>query len=77
MQVTVHTAKSQLSRLIDAARAGQDVVIAKGNVPVARLVPVQAGRFKYGLLQVQLSASTPDFLEPLPDDELDAWEGRE
>lgn len=77
MQVTVHTAKSQLSRLIDAARAGQDVVIAKGNVPVARLVPVQAGRFKYGLLQGLLGVSTPDFLDPLPDDELDAWEGRE
>jgi prevent-host-death family protein len=39
MQVNIFEAKSQLSQLIKAARAGQDVVIANRGEPVARLVP--------------------------------------
>lgn len=76
MQVTVHTAKSQLSKLIEAARAGEDVIIAKGAVPVARLVPIRAGGFKLGLLEASITAQGPDLREPLEDAELDAWEGR-
>jgi prevent-host-death family protein len=39
MQVNIFEAKNQLSQLIKAARAGQDVVIANRGEPVARLVP--------------------------------------
>ena len=38
-QVTIHAAKTQLSRLNEAAVAGEDVVIAKGSKPIPRLVP--------------------------------------
>lgn len=41
MKVNVLEAKNQLSALIEAARAGQEVVIAKRGVPVARLVPIE------------------------------------
>jgi antitoxin (DNA-binding transcriptional repressor) of toxin-antitoxin stability system len=49
-QVTVHAAKTQLSRLIEAALSGEEIVIAKGDKPVVRLVPIRRGRFKLGVL---------------------------
>lgn len=76
MQVNIHTAKTQLSKLIEAALAGEDVVIAKGSTPVVKLVPVRAGQFKLGLLEDVLTSDGPDFLEPLDEDELADWEGR-
>ena len=74
MQVPVHTAKSQLSKLIEAALAGEEVVIAKGSKPVVRLVAIPQTGFKLGLLDGQLG-TPPDFLDPLEEDELTAWEG--
>jgi len=76
MQFTVHTAKSQLSKLIDAALSGEEVVIAKGSKPVVRLVPVAQSGFKIGVLPVEAIGQGPDFLESMGESELDAWEGR-
>lgn len=73
-QFTVHAAKTHLSKLIEAALAGDDVVIAKGNKPVVRLVPISQGKFKIGLLEGQLG-SGPDFFEPMDKRELKDWEG--
>lgn len=73
-QVNIHTAKTQLSKLIEAALAGEEVVIARGARPVVRLVPIPQKGFKLGLLKGQI-ASVPDFFEQLPDEELSAWEG--
>jgi len=76
MIVKMHQAKSQLSKLIAAALAGEEVVIARGNQPVVKLTPVEPtpkprvpGRFKG---QFKL---TDAFFEPLPDDELALWNG--
>ena len=74
MQVPVHTAKSQLSKLIEAALAGEEVVIAKGSKPVVRLVAIPQNGFKLGLLDGQLG-TPPDFLAPLDEDALTLWEG--
>lgn len=74
-QYSVHAAKTQLSKLIDAALAGEEVVIAKGSKPVVRLVPVPQSGFRLGLLEGKVG-TVPDFFEPLPPDELDLWEGR-
>ena len=72
---TVHEAKTQLSRLLVRAEAGEDIVIARGAVPVARLValPVPEGR-RFGALGA--AAALPDavFFDALPADELDAWD---
>jgi prevent-host-death family protein len=73
-QVTIHAARINLSKLIEAALAGEDVVIAKGSKPVVRLVPVKHGTFRIGLLKGRLGAG-PDFLEPMDERELDLWEG--
>ena len=74
MQVNVHAAKTQLSKLIEAALAGEDVIIARDSTPVVRLVPVKAGTFKFGLLADRIDEG-PDFLEPLSEEELELWEG--
>jgi prevent-host-death family protein len=74
MQFTVHAAKSQLSKLIDAALAGEEVVIAKGSRPVVRLVPIPQSGFRFGVLAGKLG-TPPDFFEPLPPEGLELWEG--
>lgn len=40
-QVNMHEAKSQLSKLVEEAQAGGEVVIAKAGKPVARIVPYE------------------------------------
>lgn len=77
MQVTIHAAKTNLSKLIEAAQAGEEVIIAKGKTPVAKIVPVRKKRFKVGLLHPSLEGTAPDFLEPMPEEDLSLWEGRE
>lgn len=77
MQVTIHAAKTNLSKLIEAAQAGEEVIIAKGKKPVAKLVPVAKKKFQVGLLHPSLEGTVPDFLEPMSEDELALWEGRE
>lgn len=74
MQVNVHEAKTQLSRLIEAALAGEEVVIARGAKPVVRLVPVAQGGFRLGLMENTLG-EVPDFLEPQDAEALRHWEG--
>ena len=75
--VNVHAAKSQLSRLLDAAAAGEEVIIAKAGRPVARLVPLEPKRErrKLGILAGKLHVPD-DFDDPLPDDIIAEFEGR-
>ena len=74
MQYNVHAAKSQLSKLIEAALAGEDIIIAKGAKPVVRLVAIPQTPFRIGLYDKKLGTA-PDFLAPMADDELAQWEG--
>lgn len=74
--VTVHEAKTNLSRLIAEAIAGGEVVIARGAVPAVRLVPVNMpGKRRFGALRGKIAIDAR-FDEPLPEDELAAWEGK-
>ena len=73
-QFNIHSAKTNLSKLIEAALAGDEVVIAKGSKPVVRLVPIPDEGFKLGMPKEKLG-TTPDFIAPMSDDDLDAWEG--
>jgi hypothetical protein len=52
------------------------VVIARGHEPLVRLVPIRPTGFRIGILAGAVPPGGPDFLEPLPEDEIDAWEGR-
>jgi prevent-host-death family protein len=71
-KVNVHEAKTQFSRLLDRAHAGEEIIIAKNGEPYARLVPLSAAAEREpGLLKGKVEKA---FFEPLPDDELQAWE---
>jgi len=73
--VSVHAAKTHLSRLIKAAEAGSEVVIARGKTPVVRLVPVASPPTvrRFGAMAGRARV-TKAFFEPLPDGERAAWE---
>jgi len=75
--INVHAAKSQLSRLLDAAAAGEEVIIAKAGKPVARLVAVdsRSAPRRLGALAGRLHVPD-DFDDPLPDDVIADFEGR-
>jgi prevent-host-death family protein len=73
--VTIHQAKTNLSRLIRKASAGEEVIIARGSKAVARLVPVGQvkGKRQPGSLKGKLRVG-PEFFEPLSARELSGWE---
>ena len=79
--VTVHQAKTHLSKLIAAAERGEEVVIARGDKPAVRLVPF-APEFatpptrRFGALREE-GRFDDSFFDPLPEDELRRWEGHE
>lgn len=72
--VNVHAAKTHLSRLVDRAAAGEEIIIARAGTPVVRLVPVAAGtrRGGFGALKGRIRMSE-DFDAPLPRDVLRAF----
>ena len=71
--VNVHEAKTNLSKLMERARAGEEIILARAGKPYVRLVPLatekprrQPGRLKGMVI--------PDsFSEPLPEEELRLW----
>ena len=71
--VTMHQAKTNLSRLVAQAISSEEVIIARGTVSVARIVPfAPAGVRRRGALAGQIALGAA-FFDPLPNDELDAW----
>jgi prevent-host-death family protein len=66
--VTIHQAKTNLSRLIQAAVAGEEIVIARRKTPLVRLVQVKAARPKreFGFAKGKVRMAS-DFDAPLPE----------
>jgi prevent-host-death family protein len=72
--VSIHAAKTHLSRLIARAEAGEEIVIARGRKPVVKLVSIAPKPKRVpGRWKGQISIG-PEFFEPLPPEELDAWD---
>jgi len=70
-------AKAHFAELLDRAGRGEDVVLARRAVPIARLVgipPKTKRRAKVGALKGRISFDER-FFDPLPDDELALWNG--
>ena len=68
MIVNMHEAKTQLSKLVERAREGQEVVIAKDGEPMVRLVAVEAKPRKRRIGIYQGLFKIPDnFNDPLPE----------
>lgn len=70
--VNIHQAKTQLSKLLARAQAGEEVVIAKSGKPWAKLVPISDNAPRRP--GIARGAVTDAFFEPLPDEELARWE---
>ncbi|MBV8629617.1 MAG: type II toxin-antitoxin system Phd/YefM family antitoxin [Silvibacterium sp.] len=78
-EATMHEAKTNLSRLVERAQQGEDVVITSGREkrPVARIVgykPVRRKGRQPGLFKGVFTVG-PEFFEPLSEDELRLWNG--
>jgi prevent-host-death family protein len=73
--VTIHTAKTTLSQLLARVEAGEEIVLARGKEPIAKLVPFRstATKRRFGALRGIISVG-PEFFDPLPEEELTAWE---
>ena len=74
--VNIHEAKTQLSKLVERVRAGEEIILAKAGEPVARIVPYVQTRLprKPGALKGKIRIGK-DFDAPLPDELLAAFEG--
>jgi prevent-host-death family protein len=78
-QVNLYEAKTQLSKLVDRAAAGEEIIIARHGRPVARLVayaPPAGKRRRLGVLAGKIWIAD-DFDDPLPEDVLADFEGRD
>jgi prevent-host-death family protein len=72
--ISIHDAKTNLSKLIARACQGEEIIIARGKEPVVRLQPVvQKPRRKFGSMRGRVAVDA-SFFEPLPEEELDAWD---
>lgn len=77
--VNVHVAKTNFSKLLDRAHAGEEIILAKAGKPYAKLVPfIDAPRPRRKPGGLTLKAPIPDsvWFDPLPEDELELWEGK-
>ena len=73
--VNVHEAKTHLSRLLARVEDGEEIIIARNGKPVAWLVPArERGRPQPDVFKGQILI-TDSFFDPLPEEELQAWEG--
>ncbi|MBX3506881.1 MAG: type II toxin-antitoxin system Phd/YefM family antitoxin [Parvibaculum sp.] len=73
--VTIHKAKTELSKLLARVEAGEEIVIARGNKPIAKLVaaePAPKPKRQPGRWAGKMSIG-PEFFEPLSDEELELW----
>lgn len=77
-RVTIHQAKTHLSRLLEEVEKGGEVVISRRDKPIARLVAIEPARpeRKPGRMQGMMNVGDEIF-DPLPEDELRLWEGRD
>ncbi len=75
--VTIHEAKTNLSKLIARAEAGEEIVIARGKEPVAKLIPLSRRKRRpdFGALKGMPALPDSFFFDPLPEEELQLWEG--
>jgi prevent-host-death family protein len=76
-KVNIHQAKTELSKLVERAEAGEEIVIARAGKPAAKLVPLTTsrGHRRLGLLDGKFQIPD-DFNARLPDSIIRAFEGR-
>ncbi|MCG8462435.1 MAG: hypothetical protein MI919_39630 [Holophagales bacterium] len=78
IRLDIHEAKTHLSRYLAQLQEGERILICKRNVPIAEIRPIPRPREGYrpfGILKGEMSVPET-FFDPLPDELLDAFEGR-
>ncbi len=73
MEVNIHEAKTHLSRLIERALAGEEVIVAKAGKPVVRITPIAVKKPILGSARGTFTLP-PDWDAPMTDEELAEWE---
>ncbi len=76
MRISIEAAEGQLPRLGEAAVCGDEVVLARGDVPVARIVPIASSPFRIGILPQKALGDGPGWREPMSDTAISLWDGR-
>jgi len=73
--VTIHNAKTNLSQLLARVEAGEEIILARGKQPIARIVPFQppATKRQFGTMRGIVSVG-PEFFEPMTAEDLADWE---
>jgi prevent-host-death family protein len=79
--INVHEAKTNLSKLLEQVKAGEELIIGKQGQPYARLIPFDKGERPLGILKDYLSVQdrqklAKSMLEPTDEDTIEAWEGK-
>jgi prevent-host-death family protein len=75
--INIYEAKTNFSKLVEMAEAGEEFIIGRNGKPVARLVPMESprrGGVKFGVLKGKIRM-LPGFDDPLPADIQAAFEG--
>jgi prevent-host-death family protein len=74
--VNIHDAKTNFSKLVDQAAAGEEIIIAKAGTPMARLVPLQKQKRKiqFGVMKGQIEIKQ-GFYDPMTEEEIALFEG--
>ena len=76
MVVTIHEAKTHLSRLLHRVEEGEEVIVCRGKLPIARLVPASVPKRKRPTVGIPTSASfniPAEAFAPMTNDELREW----
>jgi prevent-host-death family protein len=71
-QVSVHEAKTHLSRLLHEVELGQEIIIARNGQPIAKIVPLRRRTPQFGIDRGKFTV--PDDFNELPEDILDLFE---
>lgn len=73
--INIHEAKTHLSRILERVHAGEEIILSKAGRPYARLVPIHQEPLvrRPGRLSGYIDEA---FFEPLPEQQLEAWEGK-
>lgn len=77
IKLNIHEAKTHLSRYLVRLKKGEVIVLCRRNTPIAEIRPLPAAPIKPRPLGIGKGTATirPGFFEPLPEDELAAFEG--
>jgi prevent-host-death family protein len=71
IKINIHEAKTHLSRYVEEAAQGKEIIIAKAGKPIARIAPLAPAKAKRKLGLLDGKARIPDdFNSPLPDEVL-------